>query len=156
MNRATIGGYLGRDPELKELPSGSTVCELNVGVSAYDRRNKEKITQWYRASLWGQSAQRAAQMLRKGSFVIVTGDLVATIWESNNGPRLQLELSDCQLYLGPKTGGQQGHQGQPRGQEYGHQGQGYQGQPRGQHQHQGQGHYGQPPNPNGVDDDLPF
>ena len=71
-HRIEFIGRLGKEPELKELPSGE-VCELSVATDIY--KNSEKQTVWFRVTVWGAMAKIAAQSLRKGHLVFVEGRL---------------------------------------------------------------------------------
>ena len=71
-HRIEFIGRLGKEPELKELPSGE-VCELSVATDIY--KNGEKQTVWFRVMVWGAMAKAAAQNLHKGNLVFVEGRL---------------------------------------------------------------------------------
>jgi single-strand DNA-binding protein len=88
LNRCTIIGNLGADPELKYTTSGQGVA--NFGV-ATNRRWKDKHdewqeeTEWFRVVLWGDAAERAADQLRKGHRVYVEGRMQTRSWEDRDG-----------------------------------------------------------------------
>ena len=65
-------GRLGKEPELKTLPSGM-VCELSVATDFF--KNKEKHTVWFRVMVWGDMGKAAAESLHKGNLVFVEGRL---------------------------------------------------------------------------------
>jgi single-strand DNA-binding protein len=69
----TVFGRLGRDAELRTIPSGSKVCSFALAYN-YGRKDEsgERPTQWVRASLWGQRAESLCQYLVKGTPVVVT------------------------------------------------------------------------------------
>ena len=71
-HRIEFIGRLGKEPELKTLPSGE-VCELSVATDIY--KNSEKQTVWFRVMVWGAMAKAAAQNLHKGNLVFVEGRL---------------------------------------------------------------------------------
>ena len=73
----TIAGNLGRDPEMRYLPSGTAVTNINVATNRVYYKDEEKITEttWFRVSLWGKRAENVNQYLSKGSKVLVTGYL---------------------------------------------------------------------------------
>ena len=64
MNRITLIGRLGRDPEMKIFDSGSQKTSFSIAV----RRNKDK-TDWINIECWGKTAELAAEHLRKGNKV---------------------------------------------------------------------------------------
>jgi single-strand DNA-binding protein len=87
MARASImvEGNLGRDPEMRYTPSGRPVTQFSVAVSNSKRQGDEWVddgTDWYRVSVWGDAAERAAEQLAKGHRVVVTGRFRTREWES--------------------------------------------------------------------------
>lgn len=70
-------GNLGRDPEMRYTPSGDAVCELNVATNRTYTHNNERVkeTTWFRVSVWGKQAESCNNFLRKGSMVLVEGEL---------------------------------------------------------------------------------
>lgn len=75
----TIVGNLGRDPELRYLPSGEAVC--NLSVAANRRWNDRQTGQpqeevcWFRVSVWGKQGEACNEYLTKGRQVLVEGRL---------------------------------------------------------------------------------
>lgn len=101
MRRITVSGYLGRDPETRQAGSHE-VTEFSIGVS-YKIKGDDR-TDWYRAKAWGARGKAVAGFLRKGSFVIATGDLSPGIYKGNDGnARLGLDIDNADIDLGPKT-----------------------------------------------------
>ena len=87
--RIIIVGNLGRDPEMRYLPSGTAVTNFSVATNrTYTNANGEKVqeTIWFRVSAWGKQAEVTNQYLRKGSKVLVEGRLVAD--PNTGGPRI--------------------------------------------------------------------
>ncbi len=83
-----IVGNLGRDPEMRYLPSGQAVTNFSVAVNDnYTNNQGEKVerTIWVRISTWGKQAETCNQYLKKGSKVLVEGRLVAD--SATGGPR---------------------------------------------------------------------
>ena len=71
--KTVIVGRLGRDPEMRYIPSGAPVTSFSVAVdSGY---GDEKCTTWYRVSTWRKLAETCNQFLTKGRLVLVEGDL---------------------------------------------------------------------------------
>jgi len=110
LNRAQVLGNLTRDPEVRTLPSGQSVCAFAV---ATNRRWKDKDgnlkedTQYHEISVWGRLGELAAQMLSKGKKVYVEGRLQTTSWEGNDGvKRSKTEIvADNFIPLAPKGDG---------------------------------------------------
>lgn len=107
LNRAEVLGNLTRDPEVRTLPSGQTVCSFAV---ATNRRWKDKDgntkedTQYHEVSVWGRLGELASQMLAKGKKVYVEGRLQTSSWEGNDGvKRSKTEIvADNFIPLAPK------------------------------------------------------
>ena len=95
INRVCISGNLTRDPELKALPSGTSVLELGVAVN--DRR-KNKDGEWedypnfVDCSLFGTRAEKLAQYLSKGQKVTIAGKLHYSSWEKDGQRRSKLTV----------------------------------------------------------------
>ncbi len=77
--KIVIVGRLGRDPEMRYMPDGTAVTNINV---ATDRRWTDKATgqlvsetTWFRVSVWGRQAETTNQYLSKGKLVLVEGHL---------------------------------------------------------------------------------
>jgi single-strand DNA-binding protein len=84
-----IVGNLGRDPEMRYLPSGQAVTNFSMATSRKytgSDGNQVKETIWFRVSVWGRMAEVCSQYLRKGSKVLVEGNLRPD--PATGGPRL--------------------------------------------------------------------
>jgi len=102
MQIATITGNLGADAEVKTSKSGSEYVSLRVGVGYYD--GQERQTQWWRVSAFGPRLVRYLSGGRKGDKITVCGEFSASIWDSRNGPQVDLDLVASSAEFG---GGQQ-------------------------------------------------
>jgi single-strand DNA-binding protein len=82
-------GNLGRDPELRYTPSGRPVAQFSVAVNQSTKNQQTgewvEATDWFRVSVWGDRAERAAESLRKGSRVFVDGRFRSREYETNDG-----------------------------------------------------------------------
>lgn len=110
LNRAQVLGNLTRDPEVRTLPSGQSVCSFAVATNRRwkDRDgNIKEDTQYHEVSVWGRLGELASQMLTKGKKVYVEGRLQTTSWEGNDGvKRTRTEIvADNFIPLSPKEGG---------------------------------------------------
>ena len=85
--KLTIAGNLGRDPEMRYLPSGQAVTNLNVATNRVYTKDEKKITEtvWFRVSVWGNQGENANKYLKKGSKVLVEGRINAD--PDTGGPR---------------------------------------------------------------------
>jgi single-strand DNA-binding protein len=93
----TVLGNLGQDPEVKQLPSGTSVvnCNLAVNETWSDRQTNERKekTTWFRLAIYGRQAEVFAQYMKKGSQVLVVGTVEARAFMGQDGePRASLEL----------------------------------------------------------------
>ena len=93
-----IIGNLGRDPEMRYLPSGRPVTQFSVAVnqSTKDQKTGEWVeeTDWFRVSVFGNQAERMAENLRKGGRVFVDGRFRTREWEAQDGAkRTALEVT---------------------------------------------------------------
>ena len=73
-----IVGNLGRDPEMRYTPNGSAVTSLSVATNrTYTDGTGQKVkeTTWFRVSVWGKQAENVNNYLKKGSMVLVEGEL---------------------------------------------------------------------------------
>jgi single-strand DNA-binding protein len=76
--KVIIIGNLGRDPEMRYLPSGQPVTSLSVATSnKYTGQDGQQVdeTTWFRVSVFGKQAESCNQYLKKGSKVLVEGRL---------------------------------------------------------------------------------
>jgi len=115
MTNATISvtGNLGQTAELKFTSSGRPVLSFSIAhtprwKNAQGEWEDADVTQWYRGTLWGREAELYADILVKGQVgaVTITGDLKPSIFESNNGPRLSLDVAVHSIGVRePRTGG---------------------------------------------------
>lgn len=77
MNSITLAGRAGRDPELRYFESGTSVANLTLAVKG---RTKDADAIWFNLEIWGKSAQVAADYVRKGSLIGVTGHVKIDKW----------------------------------------------------------------------------
>jgi len=98
LSKIQIIGNLGRDPELRYTPSGRPVTTFSVAVnqSTKNQQTNEWVeaTDWFRVSVWGDRAERAAENLRKGNKVFVEGRFKTREFEGRDGQkRTSLEIT---------------------------------------------------------------
>ena len=110
-------GRLGRDPELKTLNSGQTVCNFSVACNDdyKDKNSGETVkkTEWVNVVVWGKLAEICAQWLEKGSQVYLSGKLTTRKWTDKDGNdrySTEVNVSDMQMLGGgQRSGGGEGH-----------------------------------------------
>lgn len=85
LNRVTLIGNLGRDPELKYTPNGVAVAEMSIATT--ERVKDEDKTEWHNLVFWDKLAEVAGKYLAKGSKVYVAGRLQTRSWDGKDGAK---------------------------------------------------------------------
>lgn len=97
MNKLTIIGNLTRDPELRTVGSGISVCDFTVAVNRRNRSqnaNGQPETDFFRVTAWRQLGETCARYLAKGRKVCVMGPVSARTYQANDGStRVSLEVT---------------------------------------------------------------
>lgn len=165
LNKATLIGNLGKDPEVRAIPSGAKVANFSIATTeSYTGKDGNKVdkTEWHNIVMWRGLAEVAEKYLRKGSQVYIEGRLQTRSWDDQNGQkRYTTEIvADNMVMLGRPGNG--GGGGAPRegGDNFSQQRE----QPAmpgrasgGSSYGQGGGNYGAPSSlPPQAEDDLPF
>ena len=115
INRVTIVGNLGNDPEVKFMPSGGAVANISVATSESwkDKQTgeqKEKV-EWHRIVFFNKLAEIVGQYLKKGSQVYVEGSLRTRKWQDQSGAdRYTTEIVASEMQM---LGGRQDSSPQP-------------------------------------------
>lgn len=93
MNIIQILGHLGADPETRFTPSGQKVTNLRVAVSV--RKAGKEETVWYRVTIWGDRFDKMISFLKKGSAIIVVGELgKPEVYNDKEGkPQVSMEIT---------------------------------------------------------------
>jgi len=79
VNVVTLVGRVGADPDVKFFESGSVVCNLTLAVKR--RSSRDDKPDWFNLELWGKTAEVAANYVRKGSLIGVSGALKLDQWQ---------------------------------------------------------------------------
>ena len=110
INSITISGRAGADPEIRYQENGTQVANLRIAVDQFGRDRKPM---WLSVKIWGRSAQVAADYVRKGSQVGISGRLEEETWtDRQSGQERSKPVVNCsQLTLLGSPKDQQG-QGQ--------------------------------------------
>lgn len=98
-------GYLGRDPEVKEVGS-SSVAKFSLGCRGF----KKDQTDWIDVEVWGKAAEFVVQYFKKGSSAIVRGRLELQTWGEGEGKRSKHVLKADEVRFGPKSGSDGGEE----------------------------------------------
>lgn len=158
VNKVTLIGNLGQDPEVNNLPSGSLVANLRLATTDVwkDRQTgqTQERTEWHSVVMFDKLAEVAQKYLRKGSKIYVDGKLQTRKWQGQDGQdrySTEVRVLDMQMLDGrggdhqqapqPQAPHQQGGYPQPPQQQGG-----YQQPPQAPQQ---QGGYQQPPQQQG-------
>lgn len=113
-NRVILLGNLTRDIEIKHLPSGMSVAEIGIAVN--DRR-KDQSGNWVEettfvdVTLWGRTAEVAAEYLGKGSPILVEGRLKLDQWEKDGQKRSKMRVICEKMQMIPTGSGKGGPRG---------------------------------------------
>jgi len=109
LNKVMIIGRLTRDPELRTIPSGASVCQMGVATSyVYTNQTtgqKVEQTEFHNVVLWRKLGEIAAQYLKKGNQVYIEGRLQTRSWDGKDGlKRNRTEIiADNMIMLGSKN-----------------------------------------------------
>lgn len=111
VNKVILIGNLGRDPEIRYLPSGQTVASFSVATTerfkGRDGQMKDQ-TEWHNVVVYGKQAETCGQYLKKGRQVYVEGRLTTRQWEAKDGSgkRSRTEIVALRVqFLGGRAGG---------------------------------------------------
>jgi single-strand DNA-binding protein len=92
MNSISLTGRLTQDPELRTLPTGSTVCRLRLAVNGMGRGGRDEAG-YINVSAFGNPGEAAARVLTKGWLVAVDGRLQYGEWQTeDNSKRHDYEI----------------------------------------------------------------
>lgn len=126
VNKVTILGNLGKDPEVRFMPNGGAVANITVATSdtwkdKQTGEQKEK-TEWHRVVMFGKLAEIAGEYLKKGSKVYLEGSLQTRKWTNQQGQ----DQYTTEIVLQGFNGVMQMLDGKPSSQQGGFQQQGQQ------------------------------
>jgi len=117
VNKVIIVGNLGRDPEIRYMPSGDAIANIAVATSfrSKDKNTGEQkeITEWHRISFFGRLAEIVGQYLKKGSSVYVEGRLQTRKYTDKDG--VEKYATDIIAQEMQMLGGRQGMGGDAMG-----------------------------------------
>lgn len=103
-NKIIIIGNLGRDPEMRYLPSGDPVTTFSVATTERSRDGAEKTT-WFRVSAFSKLAEICSNYLKKGSSVYIEGALTQSEYTDREGTQRQsLEVRAREMQMLDRRG----------------------------------------------------
>jgi single-strand DNA-binding protein len=82
LNVVSLVGRVGTEPDVRYFESGSVVCKLTLAVNRASRNNDQP--DWFNLELWGKNAEIAAQYVKKGSLVGISGSLKFDHWKDRS------------------------------------------------------------------------
>lgn len=108
INRVVLTGNLTRDPELRSLQSGTSVCSLRVACNT--RRKNNATGEWedkpnfFDVTVWGAQGENCARFLSKGRPIALDGRLEWREWENQEGQKRQSVeiIADSVQFLGSR------------------------------------------------------
>ena len=108
VNKVTLVGNLGRDPEVRSMQDGGKIVQLSIATSESwkDRNSGERRekTEWHRVVIFNENLGRTAeQYLRKGSTVYIEGQLQTRKWTDQQGQEKYTTEVVLQRYRGELT-----------------------------------------------------
>ncbi len=101
MNQIMIAGRLGNDPEVRYTSSGMKVITFRVATNS--RRSGKDDTIWYRVTIWGEQFDKMLPYIKKGSALIITGELgKPEIYNDREGkPQVSLNVTAFHMTFSP-------------------------------------------------------
>jgi single-strand DNA-binding protein len=120
VNKVILVGNLGRDPEIRYLPSGEQVANVTIATSSkYKNKTGEMVeeTEWHRVTFFGKLAEIVGQYLKKGRSVYVEGRIKTRKYTDKDGVEkyaTDIIANEMQM-LGSREGA-----GEPSGEEGGY------------------------------------
>ncbi|MBA3408150.1 MAG: single-stranded DNA-binding protein [Solirubrobacterales bacterium] len=114
INRVVLTGNLTRDPELRSLPSGMSVCSLRVACNTRRKNNSsgewEDKPNYFDITVWGAQGENCARFLAKGRPIALDGRLEWREWQDKEGNTRQSTeiIADSVQFLSSREDGQGG------------------------------------------------
>lgn len=113
VNKVILIGNLGRDPEVRYMPSGGAVANVTLATSESwkDRQTGEtqERTEWHNVVFFNRLAEIAGEYLRKGSKIYVEGSLRTRKWQGKDGQdRYTTEIVASEMQMLDSRGGGSG------------------------------------------------
>ena len=108
MNKVFLIGNLTRDPEIRETPSGVSVCRFSIAVQRpYSGQDGERQTDFFDCTAWRGLGETIARYTKKGKKVAVSGSIQLRNYEDNQGVKrtaVDIIVQDIE-FLTPKANG---------------------------------------------------
>jgi single-strand DNA-binding protein len=113
VNKVILVGRLGKDPEIRSTPGGTTVAKFSIATDdRYTDRNGEKQerTEWHNITAFGKLAEICGQYLRKGKLVYIDGSIRYDSWDDKETgqKRYRTEIVANQMQMLDRKGDENG------------------------------------------------
>jgi len=116
LNKVMLIGNLGKDPEVRAIPSGVKVANFSIATTeSYTDKNNQKVdkTEWHNIVMWRGLAEVAEKYLKKGNQVFIEGKLTTRSWDDQTGQKKYMTeiVADNMVMLGGRRdgGGSEGY-----------------------------------------------
>lgn len=96
LNQINLIGRLVRDPEMRALDNGTTLCNFTIAVDADFKSDGEKVTDFFECTAWRQSAEFIIKYLTKGDMVAVSGQMRSRKWTDKDGNKRTSWSVNCE------------------------------------------------------------
>jgi len=117
LNKVTLIGRLGADPEARFTQDGTCVCNLRIATTEQwkDKQGqKQEKTEWHKIVMWGRLGEIANQYLTKGSLVYIDGKIETRKWQNKDGQdqyTTEIRATEMKMLGGnDRSGSQDGRQ----------------------------------------------
>lgn len=116
LNRVTLLGNLGADPELRYTQGGTAVLNMRMATTeSYldSNRQRQERTEWHNVVIWGKRGEGLSRVLTKGSRVLIEGSLRTSSYEDREGQRRYKTdvVANNLIFAGSRGGDGQSRQG---------------------------------------------
>jgi len=111
MNKCMFIGNVGKDPEVRNLTSGTSVANFSLACSERykDKEgNKKETTEWVNCVAWDRKAEVIEQYVNKGDKLFIEGKMTTRSWEDNAGNKrytTEIVVLSMEMLGGKKTEG---------------------------------------------------
>lgn len=105
LNKVMLVGNLTRDPEIKALPSGGSVCNFSVATNRKwtDKSGvKQEDVEFHNIIVFGKMAETTNQYMRKGSQIMIEGRIKTRSWEKDGRKSYRTEIVAESIQFGNK------------------------------------------------------
>lgn len=108
LNKVVLAGRLTADVELKQTPSGVSVCSFTLAINRKFQANGQQQTDFIQCQAWRQTAEFISRYFKKGSALCISGSIQVRSWtDSNNQKRYATEVvADEAMFVDGKNDSQ--------------------------------------------------